>query len=91
MATMGVVGIIAYTYYFVNRYRILMHKFCAFNFFAFLSFTMMEIYGFIDTSEFNIMPLMVIVTILLIAVEKSNDKKKNLLPLNILEKHVRYT
>lgn len=81
LATMGVVGIIAYTYYFVNRYRILMHKFRAFNFFAFLAFTMMEIYGFIDTSEFNIMPLMVIVTILLIAVEKSNDKKENLLPL----------
>ena len=81
MATMGIVGIIVYAYYFVNRYRILTHKFCDFNMFAFLSFTMMEVYGFIDTSEFNIMPLMVIVTILLIAVEKSNDKKENLLPL----------
>jgi hypothetical protein len=41
----------------------------------------MEVYGFIDCCEFNIMPLLIIATLLLIVVEKNNLKKEQALPL----------
>ncbi len=73
IATMGVVGLIAYIYYFYKRYRLLMRHHREFNTFMVVAFTIMEVYGMIDTCEFNIMPLMFIVTILLVIVEHHNE------------------
>ncbi len=83
IATMGIVGLFAYIYYFVARYKILLKDFNAFNIFAYLSFSLMEVYGFIDCCEFNIMPLLIIATLLLIVVEKNNNTLKTL-PLKAL-------
>lgn len=79
IATMGGVGFIAYVYYFYKRYRLLMQHHREFNVFMVMSFTFMEVYGMIDSCEFNIMPLMMIVTILLVVVEHTNKTEE--LPL----------
>ena len=81
IATMGIVGLLAYIYYFVKRYKILLNNDSAFNTFSYISFSAMEVYGFIDCCEFNIMPLLIIATLLLIVVEKNNLKKEQALPL----------
>ena len=90
IATMGGVGFITYVYYFYKRYRLLMQHHREFNVFMVMSFTFMEVYGMIDSCEFNIMPLMMIVTILLVVVEHNNKteelplKKKTSKPLVFL-------
>ena len=81
VATMGIVGLITFTYYFIARYQILTKKNTAFNLFSFMAFTFMESYGFVDTCEFNIMPLIFVVTFLLIVVELENQKEREILPL----------
>ena len=74
LATMGILGVLSYIFYFVQRYRIIMAKNTAFNLFAFFSFTMFEMYGMVDTCEFNIMPAMLVVTITLTVIEHINIK-----------------
>lgn len=73
LATMGVVGILSYVIYFVKRYQILTAKHDAFNLFCYLSFSLMQAYGIVDTCEFNIVPLMLIVTIMITTVEFNNS------------------
>lgn len=74
LATMGIVGLVAYIFYFIQRYRIIMAKNSVFNLFAFFSFTMFEMYGMVDTCEFNVMPAMLVVTIILTVIERINTK-----------------
>lgn len=85
LATMGVVGFVAYIFYFIVRFRILGAKNTTFNLFAMLGFIMYEIYGMIDASEFTIMPQMFILTILILIVEKTNNRnyKKTNFPISI--------
>ena len=84
LATMGIVGVIVYIYYFVQRYRILMHNNSAFNLFMFFAFTMYEIYAMVDTGEFNVMPALLVVTLTLIFVERINEKGNDgALPLQL--------
>ena len=78
IATMGSVGLIAFAWYFIRRYQILMTNDSPFNTFMLASFTFTEVYGFIDTVEFNIVPLMLIIIIMLSAVEVNNKKPKQL-------------
>lgn len=89
LATMGIVGIVAFTFYYVRRYQILTQNYSAYNTFAFLSFTIMEIYAMIDTCEFNVMPIMLIVTILLVSVEKLNNKS-NEQPLPLFKRRIKF-
>ena len=84
-ATMGIVGFLAYVYYFVQRFRILGAKNTLFNLFALISFIMYELYGMVDTCEFTIMPQMFILTILIVVVEQTNKRgHENSLPLKNL-------
>jgi O-antigen ligase len=84
LATMGIVGVIVYIYYFVQRYRILMHNNSAFNLFMFFAFTMYEIYAMVDTGEFNVMPALLVVTLTIIFVEYINEKGNDgALPLQL--------
>ena len=75
LATMGIVGVAAYAYYFVARYRILMHELLPANLFAYFAFTMFEIYAAIDTAEFSPIPLLLGVTLLIITIEQINVRK----------------
>lgn len=81
-ATMGCLGIIAYIVYYFFRFKILLDGKTAFNVFAYLSFIMFEAYGLIDVCEFNVIPLMSFITLLMVCVELTNLKAEdNGLPL----------
>lgn len=82
LATMGIFGIIAYLVYYVFRFKILLGGKSPFNAFAYLSFIMFEAYGIIDVCEFNIIPLMSFMTLIILTAEISNIKgEENFLPL----------
>lgn len=72
IATMGIIGFFAYLYYFVERFKIFMKKYNAFTFFMLTAFIMFECYGMVDTCEFNAIPLMSTLTVMLVVVEKTN-------------------
>lgn len=80
LATMGIFGIIAYFVYYFFRFKILLGKNSSVNTFAYFSFIMFEAYGLIDVCEFNILPLMTFITLIILTVELSNIKgeEKNL-------------
>ena len=81
LATTGIVGTLAYGYYYYSRCKILMDKYTTFNLFMAIGFTMIQIYSFVDAIEFTIMPLMMYLTIYLVVTELSNGKKESILPL----------
>ena len=74
MATTGVVGVAAYVYYYIQRYRIITAKNDSFNLFMFFSFTSFAMYGMIDTCEFTFFPALFI-TILFAVIERVNEKR----------------
>ncbi len=82
LATMGIVGIIAYFIYFVARFCILTKKKTDFNLFMLIAFLLFECYGMVDTAEFNAIPLMTTLTLLIIAVDVANKKADRELPLS---------
>lgn len=77
IATMGIIGVIAYVFYYVARFKILMEKNTCFSLFMTIAFIMFECYAFIDVSEFNAIPLMSTVTVLLAVVEFTNKKSND--------------
>lgn len=84
LATMGIVGFIAYFVYFASRILILTEKKTTFNMFMFIAFLLFECYGMVDTAEFNAIPLMTTLTLLIIAVDVANKKADKDLPLSAL-------
>ena len=83
IATMGCLGIVAYAVYIATRIIILLEGHSAFNAFAFLSFVLFETYGLIDVCEFNIIPLMEFMTLIVLCTELTNAKAEDArLPLN---------
>ncbi|MBQ8426325.1 MAG: O-antigen ligase family protein, partial [Clostridia bacterium] len=84
LATMGIVGIVAYIFYYIARFKILMKNYNCFSLFATIAFLMFECYAFIDTAEFNVIPLMSTVTVFITIVELTNKKSNDEpLPLTI--------
>ncbi|MBQ6728278.1 MAG: O-antigen ligase family protein [Clostridia bacterium] len=76
IATMGCLGIIAYSVYYFYRFRIIMSGQTAFSFFAYLSFVLFEAYGIIDICEFNLIPLTAYITVLIALIEKETVSKR---------------
>lgn len=76
-ATMGIVGLCIFIYYFVVRCKIITAKYTPYNLFAFFAFTMFEIYAAVDTGEFSVIPLMLCLTVMILAIEYTN---KNPIP-----------
>lgn len=74
LATMGIFGCIAYSVYYFFRFKILLGGRASFNAFAYLSFILFEAYGLIDVCEFNIIPLMSFMTLIVLTAEISNIK-----------------
>lgn len=74
LGCLGLVGVFAYVYYFITRYRVLTEKNSSFNLYLFYSYTMITCYGFIDTCEFSIIPTLLFTTILIAVVEIANDR-----------------
>lgn len=73
MACMGLVGIAAYVYNYVGRYKIIIKK-DVFNIFILLGLLAFEGYSMIDTGTFNPMPSMIILMFITFFVELSNER-----------------
>lgn len=84
IGTMGIFGIGAYIVMYVCRIRILIRKNTNFNFYAFLSFILFFCYASVDCGEFAAIPLMIMVTLLILAVELDNERDSVPLPLTKL-------
>jgi O-antigen ligase len=74
MATMGTFGLLAYLFYFVQRFAILMKSCSPFTTTMLIGFILVESYAMVDTGEFNAIPLMSAVTVMLAVVEWSTKK-----------------
>ncbi len=77
MASLGVVGLIAYGFYYYSRFSILNKRNSAFSLFMMITFIAFECYALIDTCEFNAIPLMTIMTVLMVVVEYINKRAKD--------------
>ena len=89
LGTMGLFGLAMYIIYYIARYKIILHKNSMFNVTVFLSFTMYQIYGMISHEEFQLMPILLFSTLLLLTTEKSNKEKDNE-PLPLTKKDFKY-
>ncbi len=89
IATMGLVGVITYAFYYVKRYKIILEKNTIFNIAAYMSFSMLQVYGIIDGCEFHALPILLFSTLLLLTTEKSNKEKDNE-PLPLTKKDFKY-
>ena len=74
LATMGAFGMIAYGFYYYYRFKILTESRSAFSVFAYFSFTVFITYGLIDPCEFNVIPILSYITVLLLTVEREKYK-----------------
>ena len=81
MATMGIVGLVVYVYYYYKRLRILGRTNSDRNFFLTLAFLGIELYAFIDTCEFIAVPTMIILTLMVAFTERGNETKTADFPL----------
>ncbi len=84
IATMGICGLIAYIFYFVVRFAILMKNNTPFIMIMLTAFVMFECYALVDTGEFNAIPLMCSITLIITVVEQINkgQHKSYTLPLS---------
>ena len=92
IATMGCFGIIAYSVYYVYRFRVIMSGKTTFSFFVYLSFILFEAYGLIDMCEFNFIPLTSYITLLILLVERDETVKgeSDSLPLYYIQRFSLY-
>lgn len=90
IATMGILGIIAYVIYYIARYKIILSKSTLLNLTCYISFSMMQVYGSIDGCEFHAFPILIYCTFMFIILEKHNKEKDNDLPLPLTKKILNY-
>lgn len=76
LASMGIVGMFAYVFYYIQRIRIFTEKDTRFSKFAFISFLLFSFHGIFDTCEFNMIPLLIVLTLILVVVEVESYKPK---------------
>ena len=85
IATMGLVGLGAYVFYYVQRFKILMKNYNVFTVCMCVAFIIFECYAMVDACEFNAIPLMSAVTMIITIVEltkKGNEQTPLPLSLN---------
>ncbi len=72
IGSMGIVGIIAYAWYYYARYRIMVRKRCLFSIFMLIGMIGFEGYSMIDTGTFVPLPIMFIVILMTLVIELDN-------------------
>lgn len=72
IGSMGIVGIVAYAYYYYARYRIMVRKRCWFSAFMLIGMIGFEGYSMIDTGTFVPLPIMFIVILMTLIIELDN-------------------
>ena len=80
---MGSFGLIAHIYYLINRIRILTNNTSTFNVMMFIAFALYECHAMVDVCDFVAIPLMLMVIIMLVVVERNNENKTEKLPLTL--------
>ena len=80
LATMGIVGLIAWLYYFVARVRVFTRDKSDFSFFMFIAFTLYQAYSLIDTGEYAFTTIYAVALVLVVEFS-SNQRETELLPL----------
>lgn len=91
IATMGILGIITYAIYYVARYKIILKKDGIFNVTTYLSFSMLQVYGMIDTCEFHALPILIFLTLFFVITERSNNEKGNDQALPLTRKDIKFS
>ena len=72
IGSMGIVGIIAYAWYYYARYRVMVRKRCIFSVFMIIGMIGFEGYSMIDTGTFVPLPIMFIVILMTLIIELDN-------------------
>lgn len=72
IGSMGIVGIIAYAWYYFARYRIMVRKRCLFSVYMIIGMIGFEGYSMIDTGTFVPLPIMFIVILMTLVIELDN-------------------
>lgn len=80
LATTGLFGFVAIMVYVVARLKLLMSKGTTFNLYFLIAFLAFQCYAFVDTCEYNPVPLSAALLVMLLVVEKYNETE------NLLEK-----
>jgi hypothetical protein len=81
LAILGIFGVIAYSIFYLARYKIILKTNDCFNVFAYVAFSAFFAYSAIDTCENTVIPCTVFVIIFMVIVEYANSTHKNQLPL----------
>ena len=72
IGSMGIIGIVAYAWYYFARYRIMVRKRCIFSVFMLIGMLGFEGYSMIDTGTFVPLPIMFIVILMTLVIELDN-------------------
>ncbi|MBO7156117.1 MAG: O-antigen ligase family protein [Clostridia bacterium] len=72
IGSMGIIGILAYAYYYYARYRVMVRKKCAFSAFMIIGMIGFEGYSMIDTGTFVPIPIMIMVILMTLLIELDN-------------------
>ena len=72
IGSMGIVGILAYAYYYYARYRVMVRKKCAFSVFMIIGMIGFEGYSMMDTGTFVPIPIMIMVILMTLLIELDN-------------------
>lgn len=72
IGSMGIVGIVAYAWYYFARYRVMVRKHCSFSAFMLIGMLGFEGYSMIDTGTFVPLPIMFIVILMTLVIELDN-------------------
>lgn len=81
LATTGIVGTVAYTIYYIARFKILTASDSSFNIFMYIGFAAFTAYAAIDTCESTVVPCMIFATLCMVIVEITNATTEERLPL----------
>ena len=79
LGTAGIVGFIAVMFYLVARIIVLMEKHTDLNLYFLICFFAFQCYAFVDTAEYNPVPLSATLLIMLLVVEKYNKEDYSLI------------
>jgi O-antigen ligase len=87
LATTGIVGLIAFAVYYVERLKLITKNRTTLGFYALVSFIAFALYGIVDNSEFNIVLVYMTAIIAITGLEnKKNDDQP--LPLTHMRRNI---
>lgn len=75
LGKLGIIGLGAYCFLYFSRFKLIIKNTSRFNLFILLTYGSFFTYGLVDTCEFNIIPCVVVVTILFSIIEILNKKE----------------